>query len=988
MHKFEYSAVSNLHSDIQARIQEHKQMSPMAAVVLVTDSPLQGLLLRRQLVESATSVAVGNIQVKMIDEVVADVFRELGEEPGSFPSEAALDAACYSAMLNNPIFASTGSEALTTANGIATVYSKLRFNSDANLLKLLSGQISDTQKAVIESVLSARNILQEKLGVTKLPEQIEGLIGGIKLSRAAEISNTLYLLLTENMPKLVNVFFETLPFCVRYEIAGIEAKIHSADNYFTTPDPQTESELAVAQVVNLVDAETDPVDIAITYASGQQYGRLLGTALDDSGIVWNGAVDTISQSSNLYRGFDLILQMLEKRTATRSGVDRPLLMRLLESGDFFVDDMLLEANMCRQFVRDKEIYGDAVGWLKVIGKLPNPARPREVKAAEELKALLKSLQRALQRLSESKTWEQFGSELFEVVGNFYLGVNEENLSDDEKNVVRMFKQVLLQELPELDLLKPENLDGLLPSASAVRSFINRKVGQKNHRHGSLAVGVHLSSIQDIRILNFKKIILVGATDGLLPSPSNEMSFLTDQMLESLGELGQGATSVTDKPDLLGRQLSAIVAGKSLVITRSRSAMAGKLDDVPSRFLNLQSIPEATVIESFNHLRSASSDVPTTSRDIQAISKSLENDKALEPSQKRTLEALSIFRSPTGQDYFGKVSSIPELHSIATKGLSASSIEAFIDCEYKFFVTRTLGFYTGERQDTLEIWRAKDFGNLIHNSMENFLNDLSGRGELPKGQQPFTDSQVESYFANYLDAELKDFYAKGHDVWRSGFEALMERVKANLRDFFSSELGALRAPNDLAVHASELAFGNEEVEKDKTMLQVPGRKPVGLIGRIDRVDIDEDQIKAGVLDFKSGKLDASELKKQLGRPKERNPNKGLVQRTKVQDLVYTVALRQKYPSLENIEVTFAYISSGTKTEYVKAEWAEPAESKLAGIVGQIYSAEDNSSFPVTHSSKIGENTYCDVCQRLGWVAEQLRIEYVDAAGIVGGGDDDE
>lgn len=217
---------------------------------------------------------------------------------------------------------------------------------------------------------------------------------------------------------------------------------------------------------------------------------------------------------------------------------------------------------------------------------------------------------------------------------------------------------------------------------------------------------------------------------------------------------------------------------------------------------------------------------------------------------------------------------------------------------------------------------------------------------------------------------------------------MERVKANLRDFFSSELGTLRAPNGLAVYASELAFGNEEVEKDRTMLQVPGRKPVGLIGRIDRVDIDKDQVKAGVLDFKSGKLDASELRKQLGRPKEKNPNKGLVQRTKVQDLVYTVALRQKYPSLENIEVTFAYISSGTKTEYVKAEWAEPAEEKLAGIVGQIYSAEDNSSFPVTHSSKIGENTYCDVCQRLGWVAEQLRIEYVNAAGIDGGGDDDE
>jgi len=988
MQIFEYSSVSSLHRDIQSKIREHKSSEPMAPVVLVTDSPLQGLMLRRQLIASGESGAIGNIQTKTIDQVISDVFQGMGLTASFFPSEAALDAACYSAMLTNPTFASARSDALTTANGIANVYSKLRFNTDVELQTLLSEALSDTQKAVIESVIAARQILQTKLGVEQLPEKIESVIDNVQSSVKPATADVLYLVLTENLPKLVSKLFQSLSNCVRYELASVEPKIRSAEKYFTAPDPQTEASLAVSQLVGLIDSETGPFDVAIAYSNSPQYARLLGTALDDAGISWNGAVDRISQSSNLYRGFDLILQMLENRTATKSGADRPLVMRLLESGDFFVDDMLLDSNLCRQFVRDKEIYGDAISWLKVIGKLPDASRPREVKAATELKALLKALQRALQNISDASNWTDFGAALFEVVSSFYLGANEDNLSDEESNVVKMFKQVLLQELPELDLLNPLGKQGLAPSAGVARSFIDRKIGQKNVRHGSLSVGVHVSSIQEIRILNFKKLILVGATDGLLPSPSSEMSFLTDEMLGSLGELGQSVTPTAEKPDLIGKQLCALVDGKTLVITRSRAAMTGKLDDVPSRFLDLSSMPEETVVPSYSSLHRDGSGIIVAAKGVQDTATAIANNVALDADQIRTLVALSIFRLPSNTGYFGKVDVIPEQHSIAENPLSASAIESFIDCEYKFFVTRKLGLYTGERQDTLDIWRAKDFGNLIHNSMEHFLNDLANRGELPDGQNKFSEDQVNSFFTDYLDEELKDFYAKGHDVWREGFEALMERVRSNLRDFFATELGVLRAEEDLAIHASELAFGKEELEKDQTTLTVPGRKPVGLVGRIDRVDLNSAEDSAAVLDFKSGKLKKSEFNTAIGKPKEKEPNRGAVKRTKVQDLVYTVALRKKFPSLKKVEVTFAFISSGTKTEYVNAEWSEPAEEKLAGILEKIYLAEDSAEFSVSHTSKIGDKTYCDVCQRLGWVAEQLRLDYAKENGLVAGGDDDE
>jgi hypothetical protein len=463
------------------------------------------------------------------------------------------------------------------------------------------------------------------------------------------------------------------------------------------------------------------------------------------------------------------------------------------------------------------------------------------------------------------------------------------------------------------------------------------------------------------------------------------------MLESLGELGHSATPTADKPDLLGRHIKALVDGKNLVVTRSRSAMTGKFDDVPCRFLDLKSLPHEVVISSYSSLHKSDVRLVVASKSLQDTAAAISNNVALDPSQDRTLKALIIFRSPAKTGYFGKVSAIPEANSICANPLSASAIEAFIDCEYKFFVTRTLGFYTGERQDTLPIWRPMDFGNLIHNSMEHFLNDLSDRGELPDGKSMFIEAQVDNFFKDYLDEELKDFYAKGHDVWRAGFEALMERVRANLREFFATEFASLRATDELAVYASELGFGKEELEKDRTTLAFPGRKPVGLAGRIDRVDLNDAQDSAAVLDFKSGKLRKSELETDIGKPVSKGVNKGAIRRTKVQDLVYTVALRKKFPPLRNVEVTFAYISSGTKTEYVKAKWAnenEPAEVKLAAILEQIYQAEDTAEFSVSHAAKIGDNTRCDVCQRLGWVAEQLRLDYAKRNGLAAGGDDDE
>jgi RecB family exonuclease len=985
MKVYKYRSVSELHWSLHSRITSQKTKNPLSATVLVVENPLQGLLLRRQLVASSPIKALANIQVKSFDELIAELgLKKLGLDL-TFPTDAILDAASYSVMVANPQFGFGQAISLATATGISTVFKTLKFTSDEKLVKLSeSAIVSETQKAVILSVIEVRRVIEKNYGFPNYPRAILNLAN--KLATTGS-DDTEYFVISEGIPALLESVFEALQNSVHYNVEiGMEnPKLENAQKHFTAPDPQTESVLAVTQVLQLISDGVHPFDIALVYSNEQQYARLLATALDEAGITWHGAADTIAQSSRIYRGFDLILQMLEARNTETSGATRPLLMRLLESGNFSVNNLEVDSDLCRKFVRDKEIYGDAIGWLKILNSLPREGSKSDLKAVDELKALLKSLQKTLHAMSSAQTWGEFGEELFSVVENFFIVGNDKNLTEDELEVVKKFRQVLLEEFPALDKSKPADHPGLLPTAASARAFIARKVGDRNRRNGTLSAGVHLSGIAEVQVLRFHRIVLVGATEGLLPATYSESSFLSDAMLKEIGELGKSVVPTQDKAKSLGANLLALLADTNPVIMRSRSGMLGKLDNIPSRFLDLEVQPfnYPTDIKSFSDLTSEAYSLPLASDSAVEL---LENDeKTPTASQERALHALKVFRRPEAKGFFGDISGISVEHSLADTHLSASAIETFIDCQYRFFVTKRLGIYTGERGDELSEWRPKDFGNLIHNSMELFLRQLSSEDSLPDGESGFTQKQVNLYFDKYLAEGLEEFYAKGLDVWRSGFENHMERVKSNLRNFFAEEYSKIRATSKLAVHDTEVAFG-KGTEID-VKVDTPSGTSISLTGRIDRVDLSDDMKSAGVVDFKSGKYDASKVASELGRPGERAPNVGKVRRKKVQDLVYSIAVPKLYPSVQSVDVNFAYISNGEKTEFANAEWAKDPETKLGAILENIVRAEFKGYYYVSHATAISSHTYCDICLRLGWVAEQLRLEHKELSANNGGDSDD-
>ena len=971
-----YQSVAQLHKFLHAEIAQSKQDNPMAAVVLLVDGHLQGLMLRRQLVDSMDSKAIGNIQVKTFEDLIESLSLELNLEDCSLPSDALIDAACYSAMLTNELMKKNRAESLSTAMAISTVFKDLKFVPDLKL-QLLSKQefLSETQLAVIECVIEARTILQNKSNLPFISNAISEI--GSKVAQAGSIpsKNAHYLVLTKTVPAKIQELLETLPLVTRFSLdrTNSEQALTKAKKYITASDPQTEVQLAVASIVQLIDEGIHPYDIAITYSDKKQYARLLATALDDAQISWHGSGETTAQASRLFQGADLILQMLEQRTESRSGVERPLLMRLLESGNFSINDYALDVDKCRQFARDKEIYGDALGWYPILGTLAKEGSSKDASAVAELKVLIKFLQKTLASLSEAHSWTTFGEKFYEALDEIYGQTNLDSLIEIDVEVLGKFRKVCLIEFPELDALTPDGTKGLTPTPKAVRTFILRKIGERNRRTGLLHTGVNVSGLDEVRTLRFERVIFVGATDGLLPSGVSESAFLTDEMLQFIGELGKGSIPVSEKNLQTGADFVAYTRDAEPIILRSRGAMLGKLDDIASRYLDL---PKESVIrvDSFESLYSSELDLPISNLNLTNVLARRNSDAELNEKEQRLVRALQEFRRPKFDAYFGNLEEYVNAHGAvwgpSEKSISATAIEQFIKCRYGFFVRTALGFYTGERKDSLDTWRSKDFGNLVHYAMETFIDDLEEEQRLPQAGEGFDQADVDAFFDIHLQAQLKAFYAKGHDVWRAGFETHMHRVSKILKHFFESEQTTLRSSFNLGVHASELAFGYEGTPQVEAK-SLDGTS-VKLNGRIDRVDLSSDGKSVGVLDFKTGSV--IDYEKKIGKPPTRGANAGRSKRELVQDLVYTVALEQIFPTVEETTVNYAFIAASGVTEYVGAKWRDEPNIQLAEFLQQMIDAGSSGLFPVGHGGDINEYSFCPACERLGAVAE---LVYDDA-----------
>ena len=221
--------------------------------------------------------------------------------------------------------------------------------------------------------------------------------------------------------------------------------------------------------------------------------------------------------------------------------------------------------------------------------------------------------------------------------------------------------------------------------------------------------------------------------------------------------------------------------------------------------------------------------------------------AIEPLW-RNLEAVRAHQAARRKRSFGPFDGIVPAQLVAARGtlegnLTATALEDFAVCPYRFFLSRVLGIRArGEPEQTLQIAPLQR-GNLVHaildDLVQRFLESTTSWGE----------------FLHGADAALQEIMERRFDELPTGvtglplsWDLIRDQVAAELAGYLGAEGRRGAGPGPAAAHAG----GWTPVAAEHEFEGVPiaaGTRQLHFSGRIDRIDRSGAHLR--IVDYKTG-----------------------------------------------------------------------------------------------------------------------------------------
>jgi hypothetical protein len=944
-----------------------QQDDPLAPVTLVVDSAAQAWALRRQVVALALpGSGVANVRAMTLVDLMSGLADAVGQGSPS-ASDPLFVAAVVEALLRmetGPLAASADHP--ETALRLAALADELAWcplgSDDLDALSVAG--VSLTARAAIGFAAAIRPALDDALRTASWSQVASAVCSAVDSPPSG--------------PALASDLGSVIVACARVPSPVRDVLAALADHVPVTrvivspgastiptrvldfPDPATEAAFAVRLVAEAIDAGASPGRIAILYSSDTPYARLLERALDEAGLAWHGPTGRTLQATTVARCLLALVDLAAARADGGSGITRPLLMRLLGLGHLSDGPAPVATGAARALIRQEGLFGDARNWLahlEAIGAVvdaetddPEDASARHVNRlaphAHPLAALIRALDAALDRISAATTWTDLGAALWAALESFHLHGTWWSVRPDDAAAVDAVRALLLEGFVAIDDL---GTHAPAPSAASAGEMVDRTLAARRGRHGSSAVGVHVGPVSSGRGLVFDRVVLVGASEGLLPPVRGDDPLLPDAARRLLRRTADDLMTSSEAEGLIACDVRAVAAAAgSRVALLSRGGLPGRAVGLPSRYLPAGE--PARVASARASLVLAPS--PLAAADVAerlALSGATPDD-----ALRSRLDSIEAWASPAPGPYFGDLGPAGGGWTLDDRDLSASGIEQFLHCPYHFFVQRILGFSTDEYADSVDTIAPNDMGTLLHSAFERFVEDSRAEGTLPEPGQPWPDSALDA-LRRLLDAEVESAVGKGLTGWRPAWERSYDTVVASLPGFLEVDALEVRADPATSPVAAEQDFGRGDgpiVE-----FRVTDDVVVRLRGSIDRVDLSADGSAVGVVDYKSNK--AKGFAEKLGKPKQDGTPRD---RTKVQDLVYDAAARVLYPGVERVDVHFLFVPNGGEAPVV----VSPTHDADRGLVlrdlllGIETAARAGDFLPTPQGSR----DYCPVCRRLG------------------------
>ena len=185
-------------------------------------------------------------------------------------------------------------------------------------------------------------------------------------------------------------------------------------------------------------------------------------------------------------------------------------------------------------------------------------------------------------------------------------------------------------------------------------------------------------------------------------------------------------------------------------------------------------------------------------------------------------------------------------------LSATSLQAWAACPFRYFLGHVLGLAALERPEELLVISPLERGSLVHSVLEQFMRQVQERDALPGPTEPWTEEHRALLFQIARHA-LEEAEGRGVTGKELLWELEKEDILADLVTFLEED-ARLRAHFGVTPSHVEMKFGfsgGEPAAAPAALLEIEGLGALRFRGIIDRVDLAPAGQRVLVLDYKTG-----------------------------------------------------------------------------------------------------------------------------------------
>lgn len=618
---------------------------------------------------------------------------------------------------------------------------------------------------------------------------------------------------------------------------------------------EDEIEIIAKEIKRLIVVENvEPYSISVAFNLIQNYTHLIRDIFSVYGIPFN-LTDRIPLSNSFpVTAIIHFLEILESDYYYKN------ILRSLNSGFIKIDD--IDAANLERTASELKIVVGKYNWVKKIEdalqKLDFAKEENEWKISRYKKALsdINVIAKYLIPFEKKISLEQFQNNLLALMPKLKIDKTllEESFGNSEINIKAVTTFIVtineIFSLLELEHGKAKlfDLQFFLEQIRTACTWARFNVKEKSN------YGVQVTTLNEIRGLNFDYLFIGGMCDGDFPTRYNPEIFFSGSYVRKENQ-HQAEERFRFYQSLLTFNKSLYLSypltdkGKDVVESSllkefKKVFVTSKLDK--SQFddfiFSSQDLQKKNGLKQINgkHL-------PENKIDLNVINEKIEIDDTRANNSAEANE----YNGYLNADSNLYKETIQQLNKLDTSIYSITQLEEFAKCPFNYFLKRILRLEITE-EPTEEI-EAMEMGSLLHSILFEFYTTIRAKKIIMQGcDQPDFNKVVEIMF-EIAEKRLEDnaFTLPQAFYEREKILGIEGNKKASILYKFLEEE---RKPSDSIPKYFEVSFGKLRDNETDTELRNLANIDFGgvqLRGKIDRIDVNENNNSFDVVDYKSG-----------------------------------------------------------------------------------------------------------------------------------------